>query len=148
VNKDIKYLGEEGKSYSVCTLNKQIIKMLPPRVRMEYIMNNGEEQNTEEDILDMMESLDTFIKLMKMVNASKKAVSNKRNGGNQNLKKSNSKSNSEANERSNNQKKNPCMIHKGKHDWSECPNNKFSKSWKLWMMFKLSKRKLNRSKSL
>jgi hypothetical protein len=49
-NKDMKYLGEEGKSYSVCTLNKQIIKMLPPRVRMEYIMSNGEEQNTEEDV--------------------------------------------------------------------------------------------------
>jgi hypothetical protein len=51
MNKDMKYLGEEGKSYSVCTLNKQIIKMLPPRVRMEYIMSNGEEQNTKEDIL-------------------------------------------------------------------------------------------------
>jgi hypothetical protein len=97
---------------------------------MEYIMSNGEEQNTKEDILDMMESLDTFVKLMKMVNASEKAVSNKRNGGNQNLKKSNGKSNSEANKRSNNQKKNPCMTHEGKHDWSKCPNNKFSKSFK------------------
>jgi hypothetical protein len=26
MNKDMKYLGEEGESYSVCTLNKQIIK--------------------------------------------------------------------------------------------------------------------------
>jgi hypothetical protein len=50
MNKDMKYLGEKGESYSVCTLNKQIIKMLPPRVRMEYIMSNGEEQNTEEDV--------------------------------------------------------------------------------------------------
>ncbi len=32
--------------------------------------------------------------------------------------------------RSNNQKKNPCKIHKGKHNWSKCPNNKFSKSFK------------------
>jgi hypothetical protein len=50
MNKDMKYLGEEGKSYSVCTLNKQIIKMLPPRVWMENIMSNGEEQNTEEEM--------------------------------------------------------------------------------------------------
>jgi hypothetical protein len=50
--------------------------MLPPRVRIEYIMSNGEEQNTKEDILDAMESLDTFVKLTKMVNASEKAVSN------------------------------------------------------------------------
>ncbi len=46
------------------------------------------------------------------------------------MKKSNGKSNSVANKKSNNQKKNPCTIHKGKHDWSECPNNKFSKSFK------------------
>ncbi len=86
MNKDMKYLGEEGESYSVRTLNKQIIKMLPPRVRMAYIMSNGEEQDTKEDILDAMESLDTFVKLRKMVNASENAVSNKNNGGNQNSK--------------------------------------------------------------
>jgi hypothetical protein len=44
-------------------------------------------------ILDAMESLDTFVKLTKMVNASKKAVSNKSNGGNQNSKKFNNKFN-------------------------------------------------------
>jgi hypothetical protein len=119
MNKDMKYLGEEGKSYSVHTLNKQITKMLPLRVWMEYIMSNGEEQNTKEDILDAMESLDTFVKLTKMGNASEKAVSNKSNDGNQNLKKSNNKSNREANQGSiNQQKSNPCGIHKGKHDWS------------------------------
>ncbi len=66
-----------------------------------------------------------------MVNASKKAVSNKSNGGNQNSKKSNNKPNGEASQGSNNQQKsNPCRIHEGKHDWSECPNNKFSKNFK------------------
>ncbi len=48
---------------------------------MEYIMNGGKTKDGKEDILDAMDSLDTFVKLTKMVNASEKANSNK-NGGN------------------------------------------------------------------
>ncbi len=46
-------------------------------------MNGGKTKDSEEDILEVMDSLDTFVKLNKMVNASEKANSNK-NGGNQN----------------------------------------------------------------
>ncbi len=100
---------------------------------MEYIMNGGETKDGKEDIPEAMDSLDTFVKLTKMVNASEKANSNK-NGGNQNKnskKKSNNKSNGEANHGSDNQQTSqPCKIHEGKHTWSECPNNTFSKNYK------------------
>jgi hypothetical protein len=80
-----------------------------------------------------MDSLDTFVRLTEMVNASEKANSNK-NGGNKNensKKKSNNKSNGEANHGSNNQQTSqPCKIYEGKHTWSKCPNNKFSKNYK------------------
>ncbi len=106
INKDMKYLGEKGKSFTTCVINKQIIKMLPPRIRMEYIMNSGKTKDDKEDILEAMDSLDTFVKLTKMVKTSKKA--NSKNGGNKNKntkKKSNRKSNSKANQGSRNQKK-------------------------------------------
>jgi hypothetical protein len=120
INKDMIFLGEQSESFRICKLNKQIIKMLPPRIRMEYIMNNGETLDDEEEILEAMDGLDTFVKLTKMVNAWEKANSNK-NGGNQNKhstkKKSNNKSNGEANQGGNKeQKSNPCNIHEGKHD--------------------------------
>jgi hypothetical protein len=79
----MKYLGEKGESFMTRVINKQIIKMLPPRIRMEYIMNGGEIKDGKEDILEAMDSLDTFVILTKMVNASEKANSNK-NGGNKN----------------------------------------------------------------
>ncbi len=41
INKDMKYFGEKGKSFMTCIINKQIIKMLPPRIRMECIINSG-----------------------------------------------------------------------------------------------------------
>ncbi len=122
---------KKGKSFTTCIINKQIIKMLPPRIRMEYIMNSGETKDDEEDILEAMDGLDTFVKLTKMVIASEKA--NSKNGGNQNentKKKSNSESNGKANQGRSNQKQNPCTIHEGKHDWSKCPNNKSSKNFK------------------
>ncbi len=59
-NKDMKYLGEKGKSFTTRVINKQIIKMLPPRIRMEYIMNSGKTKDDEEDILEAMEGLDTL----------------------------------------------------------------------------------------
>ncbi len=133
INKDMNYLGEKGESFTTRVLNKQIIKMLPPRIRMEYIMNGGETKNGKEDILEAMDSLDTFVKLTEMVNASEKVNSNK-NGGNQHensKKKSSNKSNGEANHGSDNQQTSqPCKIHEGKHTWSEYLNNKFSKNYK------------------
>ncbi len=62
INKDMKYLGEMGESFTTCVINKQILKMLPPRIRMEYIMNGGETKDGKEDILEAMDSLDTFVK--------------------------------------------------------------------------------------
>jgi hypothetical protein len=47
INKDMKYFGEKGKSFTTRVINKQIIKMLPPRIRMEYIMNSGETKDDE-----------------------------------------------------------------------------------------------------
>jgi hypothetical protein len=63
INKDMKYLGEKGESFMTRVINKQIIKMLPPRIRMEYIMNSGETKDDKEDILEAMDGLDTFVKL-------------------------------------------------------------------------------------
>jgi hypothetical protein len=83
INKDMIFLGETSESFRIRELNKQIIKMLPPRIRMECIMNNGKTQDDKEEILEAMDGLDTFVKLTKIVNALEKANSNK-NGGIQN----------------------------------------------------------------
>ena len=77
INNDMKYLGEKGESFTTRVINKQIVKMLPPKIRMEYIMSGGKTLDINEDILEAMEGLDTFVKLTKMVNASEKAISNK-----------------------------------------------------------------------
>ncbi len=61
INKDMKYLGEKGKSFMTRIINKQIITMLPPRIRMEYIMNGDKTKDGKVDILEVMDSLDTFV---------------------------------------------------------------------------------------
>ncbi len=42
INENMKFLGEEGKSFTMRELNKQIKKMLTPRMRFEYLKLGGD----------------------------------------------------------------------------------------------------------
>ncbi len=45
INKNMKFLGEEDESFTMTELNKQIKKMLTPRMRLEYVKLGGDNLN-------------------------------------------------------------------------------------------------------
>jgi hypothetical protein len=59
INKSMKFLGEDGKSFTMRELNKQIKKMLTPQMRLEYFKLGGGTLNDNKTILAAMDKLDT-----------------------------------------------------------------------------------------
>ena len=55
INENIKFLGEEGKSFTMRELNKQIKKMLTPQMRLEYVKLGGDTLNNKKAILATMD---------------------------------------------------------------------------------------------
>ncbi len=60
INKNKKFLGEEGRSFTMRDLNKQIKKMLTPPMRLEYVKLSGDTLNDKKAILAAMDKLDTL----------------------------------------------------------------------------------------
>ncbi len=63
INKKMKFLGEDGESFTIRVLNKQIKKMLTPRMKLEYIKLGGDTLNDKKAILAAMDKLDTYTKI-------------------------------------------------------------------------------------
>jgi hypothetical protein len=63
INKNMKFLGDEGKSFTMRELNKQIKKMLTPRMRLEHLKLGGDTLNNKKAILAAMDMLDTYAKM-------------------------------------------------------------------------------------
>ncbi len=59
INKNMKFLGEEGESSTMREWNKQINRMLTPRMRLEYVKLGGDTLNNKKAILATMDKLDT-----------------------------------------------------------------------------------------
>jgi hypothetical protein len=67
INKNMKFLGEEGKSFTMRELNKQIKKMLRLQMRLEYIKLGGDTLNDKMAILAAMDKLDTYAKMKREI---------------------------------------------------------------------------------
>jgi hypothetical protein len=55
INENMKFCGEEGKSFTMRELNKQIKKMLTPQMRLEYVKLGGDTLNNKKAILATMD---------------------------------------------------------------------------------------------
>jgi hypothetical protein len=63
INKNMKFLGEDGKSFTMRELNKKIKKMLTLQMRLEYVKLGGASLNDKKAILAAMDKLDTYTKM-------------------------------------------------------------------------------------
>jgi hypothetical protein len=63
INKNVKFLGEEGKSFTMRELNKQIRKMLTLQMRLEYAKVSGDTLHDKKAVLAAMDKLDTYAKM-------------------------------------------------------------------------------------
>jgi hypothetical protein len=80
INKKMKFLGEEGKSFTMRELKKQIKKMLTPQIRLEYVKLGGDTLKDKMFILAAMDKLDTYAKMNREIAESKQ----KQKNGNEN----------------------------------------------------------------
>jgi hypothetical protein len=73
----MKFLGEDGKSFTMKELNKQIKKMLTLQMKLEYINLSGDTLNDKKAILaGAMDKLDTYAKINKAFAESKQKQKN------------------------------------------------------------------------
>ncbi len=63
INKNMKLLRKEGKSFTMRELNRQIKKMLMLQMRLEYVKVSGDSLNNKKVILAAMDKLDTYAKM-------------------------------------------------------------------------------------
>ncbi len=132
INENMKFLGEEGKSFTMRELNKQIKKMLTLQMRLEYVKLGGDTLNNKKVILAARDELSTYAKMNREI--AELEQKQKNNNENASVKSDGSKGNCKGQQKGNNNDKsrelNPCKTHDGQHDWHNCPNNPCSKKFK------------------
>jgi hypothetical protein len=115
INENMKFLREEGKSFTMRELNKQIKKMLTLRMRLEYVKLGGDTLKDKKAIIAAMDKLDTYAKMNREI----AELEQKQKNGNENAneKSDGSKSKGKGQQKGNNNGKsrepNPCKIHDG-----------------------------------
>jgi hypothetical protein len=105
----MKLLGEEGESFTLRELNKQIKKMLTPRMRLEYVKLGGDTLNDKNVILAAIDKLGIYAKTNREIAESERK---KKNGSEKRWLK---RQKQRIAERS--RELNPCKTHDGQHDW-------------------------------
>ena len=83
------------------------------------------DDTTAQFIVDHMSSLDRLSKHKSNKNNNGRRPNSGSKGSNNRKRSNNNKGN-----QNNNKKSNPCRISGHDHDWSECPNNRYSKNYK------------------
>jgi hypothetical protein len=116
INDDLVYFKTNATKFTMEEMAEEVIpNSLKPTARLEYIKQGGKKLTTEKAILDLCDEIGDYL------NEANKIERDRKNRNDHD------KSN-RSNERSN--KPNPCKKHSGQHDWKDCPDNKFSKSYK------------------
>ena len=154
INEDMMMLTEDGESYTQSQMAKKIIyKSLTGSARVKYVEKGGKNKNNKAEILEIIEEIEEAIEVQREVDAEAHQNSrnnrdyDRRNGddGNNNddgdnNRNGNKENNGEANNGDNNGDKsekedprktnpNPCGKPGHKHDWRDCPENKYSKKY-------------------
>ena len=115
INENMKFLREEGKSFTMRELNKQIKKMLTPRMRLEHLKLGGDTLNNKKAILAAMDKLDTYPKMNREI--AELEQKQKNSNENANKKSNDSKGKGKGQQKGNNDSKlrepNPCKTHDG-----------------------------------
>jgi hypothetical protein len=76
INKNMKFLGEGGESFTTTELNKEIKKMLTPQMRLEYVKLGGDTLNNKKAILAAIDKFDTYAKMNKEIAESEQKQKN------------------------------------------------------------------------
>jgi hypothetical protein len=119
INKNMKFLREDGESFTVRELNKQIKKMLTPQMKLQYIKLGGDALNNKKAMLAAIDKLETYAKMNKEI--AEPGQKQKNNNENANEKSNDSKGKGKGQQKGNNDGKsrepNPCKTHDSQHNW-------------------------------
>ena len=63
INKLIPYLGIYAREYTIEEMNKVIVESLPPKAMVKYVGEGGDDLEDEDDILELMQTIDNKFKL-------------------------------------------------------------------------------------
>ena len=128
MNTMLPYLGEYARELTIEELNKVITKSLPPKAYGKYCGDGGDDMDDEDEILDLLSSIDTKLDLKAEVAFLKRKENNAKNINNSNGKSSDKnkgkQNNGGENGKSKDDKPKPCYKHDGEHDYRDCPDNK------------------------
>jgi hypothetical protein len=118
INKLLTHLGIYAREYTIEEMNKVIVESLPPKAMVKFVGEGGDDLEDEDDILELMQTIDNNFKLKAEAAALEQKANPK---GHSNHLKGKEKS-SDGGSKSGG--KNPCRKHDGAHEWKDCPDYK------------------------
>ena len=118
INKLLLYLGIYAQEYTIEETNKVIVKSLPPKVMVKYFGEGGDDLEDEDDILELMQTIENKFKLKAEAAALELKANPKEHSNHSKGKEKSSDGCSKSGG------KNPCRKHDGAHEWKDCPNYK------------------------
>jgi len=117
MNDQLQYYGSDAKSLSPRSLNRIISKKsLTGKAKLKYAESGGPKHTTKREILSTLRNVEKTTELEKEIEEEARAAKAR-----QKLKSTGEDTTPSAG--AGNEIKNPCRMHGGKHDWSECKNN-------------------------